>query len=147
MLQWSVRVKVTLRSTLPPSLLPFSVWLHCSFAALAAGGAVRLECPPPTPPPPTLLLCLFLLRNKAVTYSILLCPLPPPSLTATRQCWATAASSSGTWAGLLSLVVVGAQCPKQAALEEGRVFFTFIIHYHDIIQTSRWKLVFAGWNQ
>lgn len=49
----------------PPSLIPCR--LHCSFVALAAGGAVRLESAPPW---------LSLLHNKAVTYSTLLCPLP-----------------------------------------------------------------------
>lgn len=49
----------------PPSLIPCR--LHCSFVALAAGGAVRLESVPPW---------LSLLHNKAVTYSTLLCPLP-----------------------------------------------------------------------
>lgn len=49
----------------PPSLIPCR--FHCSFVALAAGGAVRLESAPPW---------LSLLHNKAVTYSTLLCPLP-----------------------------------------------------------------------
>lgn len=49
-------------STFPPSSL---LCLYCSFLTLAAGGAVRLESP-----------LAFLLHNKAVTYSILLCPLP-----------------------------------------------------------------------
>lgn len=101
-----------LPSSLPLSLsltpsLPTLLWLYCSFVAPAAGGAVRLESPLSTPSLPTSLPLPFffppsLPRNKAVTYSILLCPLPSITHLTARQCRATAASSSSGGVGALN---------------------------------------------
>lgn len=74
-------------STFPPSLL----WLHCSFVAPAAGGAVRLETSP-------LAFFSYVTRLSLILSSFVL---SPPSLPSIRQCWATAASSTSARASLL----------------------------------------------
>lgn len=80
-----------------PSLPP-SMWLYCSFATPAAGGAVRLESPTLAPPPthlaPFCLLFFFFLSHITRLSPILSSfVLGPPSLTSARQCRATAAAA------------------------------------------------------
>ncbi len=92
----------------PPSLL----WLYCSFVALAAGGAVRLESP-----------CCFssyITRLSPILSSFVL---SPPSLTSKRQRGATAASSTSPWASLLWWGERGTSALNKLCQKRGRGIF------------------------
>lgn len=118
----------------PPSLM----WQYCSFVARAAGGAVRPGSSAAAPP---LTHTHTHTRLSPLLSSFVLSPL---SLASTRQCWATAASSSGTRAGPLwwgmRPVLVGYQVQEER--DQGITRNWLIVHCWNELMDCEWEL----WN-